>query len=553
MAFLKKLFVSRLLAPMLAAVVALSAMGALAMAQVPAIEGNKAERVEWFRDLGFGLFIHWSLDSQIGSVISHSLVGASPDYVERYFKQLPRTFNPSKFDPDEWAVLSKLAGFKYVVFTAKHHSGFCMYNTATTDFSIMNTPYGKDLTAQLVRAYRDQGIAIGFYHSPDDFHFLHKNGKTIARRQPGVTPQEFPALMKYDKEQMRELMTQYGKVDMMFLDGPPEGLSQYCWAVDPDVVVTRGGMETPEQYTPGVPLEGAWEGNLTMGTQWQYKPTNDDYKSGGRLIKTLIETRAKGGNLLLNIGPKPNGELPIEQEERLREMALWMFINSEAIYEVRPWVVTNEGDVWFTKRRDENTVYAIVTGGDWRWGETKTITLKSVRATGRTDVSVLGQSDKVLEYRPEVDPHTTWRNEGRGIAISAHRAQRIYNDRRWPNPVVLKITNAEVGMEPPAVITSGAEWSPGAKTATLKAELKALGKVDSVEVGFQYRRRKTSAEMYEDDFPWQDTQMASKTSLGAYSAEAKGLDSGRPYEYRAVVKHPLITLFGMTTPLGEAE
>ena len=184
----------------LAAVLVLSLVVPHATAQVPAIEGNNAERLEWFRDLGFGLFIHWSLDSQIGSVISHSLVGASPDYVERFFNELPRTFNPSKFDPDEWAVLSKLAGFKYVVFTAKHHSGFCMYNTGTTDFSTMNTPYGKDLTAQLVRAYRDQGIAIGFYHSPDDFHFLHKNGKTIARRQPGVTPQEIPALMKFDQE-----------------------------------------------------------------------------------------------------------------------------------------------------------------------------------------------------------------------------------------------------------------------------------------------------------------------------------------------------------------
>ena len=553
MALTKRSFVSRWLISALAAVLVLSLAGRLATAQVPAIEGNKAERLEWFRDLGFGLFIHWSLDSQIGSVISHSLVGASPNYVERFFTQLPLTFNPSKFDPDEWAVLSKLAGFKYVVFTAKHHSGFCMYNTGTTDFSIMNTPYGKDLTAQLVRAYRDQGIAIGFYHSPDDFHFLHKRGKTIARRQPGVTPQEIPALMKYDQEQIRELMTQYGKVDMMFLDGPPEGLSQTCWAIDPDVVVTRGGMETPEQYTPGVPLQGAWEGNLTMGTQWQYKPTNDDYKSGGQLIKTLIETRAKGGNLLLNIGPKPNGELPIEQEERLREMALWMFINSEAIYEVRPWVVTNEGDVWFTKRKDENTVYAIVTGGDWPWGEKKSISLKSVGASAQTKVSILGQSDQVLEYRPEVDPKTTWRGEGRGIAISAYRAQRIYNDRRWPNPVVLKITNAEVGMEPPAVMTHGADLGPGAKTATLRAELKALGKVDSVEVGFQYRRRKTSAEMYEADFPWVDTKMVSKTSPGAYSAQAKGLEPGRPYEYRAVVKHPLITLFGISQPLGDAE
>ena len=108
-------------------------------------------------------------------------------------------------------------------------------------------------------------------------------------------------------------------------------------------------------------------------------------------------------------------------------------------------------------------------------------------------------------------------------------------------------------MEPPAVMTSSGEWRPGAKTATLRAELRALGKVDSVEVGFQYRRRKTSAEMYEPDFPWTHTKMVSKTSLGAYSAQAKGLEAGRPYEYRAVVKHPLITIFGISQPLGDAE
>ena len=482
---------------------------------------NKPERLAWFRDLGFGLFIHWSLDSQIGSVISHSLVGAEPGYVDRFFKQLPRTFNPSKFDPDEWAVLSKLAGFKYVVFTAKHHSGFCMYNTRTTDFSIMNTPYGKDLTAQLVRAYRDQGIAIGFYYSPDDFHFLHQNGKTISRRRKGITPQEFPALMKYDQDQLEELMTQYGKVDVMFLDGPAAGLRDKCWEVDPDVVVTRGAIETPEQYTPGVPLEGAWEGNLTMGTQWQYKPTNDDYKSGGTLIETLIETRAKGGNLLLNIGPKPNGELPIEQEERLRELALWMFVNSESIYSVRPWVVTNEGNVWFTKKKDGSVLYAIVTKPDWQWGETKTIRLKSVHGSSNTKVSVMGQSDEVLEYRPEVTPTTSWRNTDEGFEITAYRAQRIYNDRRWPNPVVLKITDFEVGMEPPKVTTGGADWDATAGRAKLEADLHSLGKVESVEVGFQLRRKKDSAEMYEPDYPWQDLGLAAKTAPGAFSRPSR--------------------------------
>ena len=120
--------------------------------------GNRPERLEWFRDLGFGLFIHWSLDSQVGSVISHSMVGASEDYLERYVTELPRSFDPSRFEPGEWARLARLAGFTYVVFTAKHHSGFCMFETATTDFSIMNTPYGRDVTRELVDAFRAEGL-----------------------------------------------------------------------------------------------------------------------------------------------------------------------------------------------------------------------------------------------------------------------------------------------------------------------------------------------------------------------------------------------------------
>jgi alpha-L-fucosidase len=183
-----------------------------------------------------------------------------------------------------------------------------------------------------------------------------------------------------------------------------------------------------------------------MGTQWQYKPTNEEYKSGTRLIELLIETRAKGGNLLLNIGPKPDGELPIEQEARLREIALWMFVNGEAIYGVRPWVTTNEGNIWFTRKKGENTVYAFVTGPRWPLGEWRELTLRSVRATAATQVSILSQSDEVLEYHPEITPKTTWRQDEKGLSIRAMRAQRLYNDRTWPNPVVLKITHAEPGL-----------------------------------------------------------------------------------------------------------
>src|SRR5690606_797937 len=119
---------------------------------------NKTALSEEFMDMGFGIFVHWSVDSQLGSVISHSLVGASDDYVNRYFNELPKTFNPDKFDADEWARLFKVAGAEYVVFTTKHHNGFCMWDTKTTSFNIMNTPYGKDITGILFKALRKQGI-----------------------------------------------------------------------------------------------------------------------------------------------------------------------------------------------------------------------------------------------------------------------------------------------------------------------------------------------------------------------------------------------------------
>jgi alpha-L-fucosidase len=120
---------------------------------------NRADRLEWFRDQGLGLFVHWSVDSQLGSVISHSMVGASADYLDRFVSGLPKTFNPRKFYPEDWAVLARLAGMRYVVFTAKHHSGFCMYDTATTDFGIMRTPFGRDITAEVLQAFRNQGLA----------------------------------------------------------------------------------------------------------------------------------------------------------------------------------------------------------------------------------------------------------------------------------------------------------------------------------------------------------------------------------------------------------
>ena len=426
--------------------------------QATAHSGNKPERLRWFGDLALGLFIHWSLDVQLGVVISHSLVGASPDYVERYFTELPRTFCPTRFDPDEWARLAKVAGFRYVVFTTKHHSGFCMFETATTDFGVMHTPFGQDITRQVIEAFRRQGLAIGLYFSPDDFSVLRRQGIEIARSRPEVDPINNPELMAINRAQIRELLTNYGPIDLIFFDGQPEGLKQLAWELQPDIVVTRGDIATPEQHVPDAPLPMPWESCVTMGTAWQYQPTNETYKSGRELIEMLAETRAKGGNLLLNVGPKPNGELPDVQTGLLMELGLWNFVNGEAIFGSRPWHVTREDGVWYTRAPEDDTVYAIITDAAWGeseaaaahswakgeriYGKRASFTLRRVRATAESQIQLLGQTGRHLEYRDNIDPRPRWRQDDDGLHITVMSAQRIYDMWGWTNPIVVKITHA---------------------------------------------------------------------------------------------------------------
>jgi alpha-L-fucosidase len=517
---------------------------------------NKPERLEWFRDLGFGLFIHWGLDSQIGSVISHSLAGASEDYRKRYFEGLPRTFNPRKFDPAVWATLAKLAGVKYVVFTTKHHSGFAMWNTRTTPFNVMRTPARRDVTAEIVKAFRAQGIAVGFYFSPEDFHWLHDNGKPVTRRpEPGVTPQENPGLMKLDRAQLQELATRYGKIDVWFLDGEAGGMRDVIWKAQPQAVITRDVIDTPEQTIPGVPLDRAWESCLTMGTQWQYKPTHETYKSGTELIEILIETRAKGGNLLLNVGPKPDGELAIEQEERLREFALWNFAFGESIEGVRPWVVTNEGNLWFTRKAgsggspDTSTVYVFITRTSWVLGERKQFTVRSIKTTKDTAISVLGSDGKLLEYKPGADAASHFRQDPNGLHLDVINAQRLYNDRKWPDPLVVKLTNVQPAMTPPQVASGEARRS-GAEVV-LTGELTSLGQAPAVEVGFEYRRRKQTEELLNADAPWKATPLARQAAPGRFTARVSGLDLKEHYEFRTVARHPLVTVRGEEKPIAD--
>lgn len=511
---------------------------------------NKPEREEWLKDAGFGLFIHWSFDSQLGVVISHSMVGASPDYLDRYINQLPKTFDPDRYEPREIARLAKLAGMKYVVFTTKHHSGFCMWDTQTTDFNIMNTPYGKDIVAEYVEAVREFGLGVGFYYSPEDFWFLHTNGQTIRRR--GGDPLAPEILQKYKAhiaDQCTELMTKYGKVDVLFFDGELKDTAAIvCWRLQPDVLITRGVLNTPEQNIPGLPSEEPWEACITMGTQWAYKPTNDDYKSGTRQIELLIETRAKGGALLLNVGPKPNGELPIEQEERLREVAAWHFINGEAVAGVRPWVITNEGDIWFARKKDEPTVYAFLTRQPaWPRGERRSFVLHSVQATPQTEVSILGQSSELVEYQPDTDPKIYFEQKADGLHLSCVRAQRIYNNHRWHNPIVLKITHVEPALDPPFVETLPSVTEDAG--VMLQGKLIRRGDGAGLQFFFEYRPFLGFAENLNSNEPWRKTEPVDLDNFGQFQSLLSGLESGT-YEYRAVVRHPKMDVPGEVRQFG---
>ena len=406
---------------------------------------NKPDREQWFMDLGFGMFIHWSMDSQVGAVISHSMVGADDVYLQKFIHELPKTFNPKKFDPDEWAVLAKLAGMKYVVLTTKHHSGFCMWDTKTTVFNVMNTAYGQDVTRAIFDAFRRHDIAIGIYFSPDDLHYFYENNLPVTRAQnPLKTPIGDKGMMDLNKVQLKELLTNYGKIDVIFFDGYPADLKEFVWSIDPEIIVTRGQMETPEQELPNQPLPGPWEACFTMGTDWQYKPTNDPHKSGTEIINMLIETRAKGGNLLLNVGPKPNGEIQIEQEALLREVALWNLANSEAIHNARSWKITQADDFWFTQSNDGKSIFVFVPGGDnWKYGARKELLIKNIKGNKNTRVSILGYGSEILEYRKDTDAKVYVDALPNGLKVSALNGHRFYTNNKWPNPIVLKIENAE--------------------------------------------------------------------------------------------------------------
>lgn len=427
-----------------------------AYSQKITIDKNKPERKAWFQQQAFGMFIHWSIDVQLGTIISHNVAASSDDYQQRYFNELPKYFDPDNFNPDRWAKLAKLAGMNYMVVTAKHHNGFCLWDTETVDFKITNTPYKKDILAEIIAAFRKYDIAIGLYYSPDDFYLNYLQGIPPSRDLPEANPDKNEKMWEIEKQQIKELLTNYGKIDLLFIDEYKDYanslVARYCWELSPDLLITRGGMKTPEQKLPEKPLTPPWEACMTIGEHWGYV-AGEEVKDGTTLINKLIETRAKGGNLLLNVSPDSHGKIPLMQEARLREMALWNMANAEAIYNIVPFDIAQERITsnyhhkkpevynWYTQSPDKKTVYVFVSGENWGVGSYRSFFFRTLSGSSKTKVTILGQNDVAMEYRVEVSPKPEFFISDEGILVRAIRSQRTY--KGCNNPVVIKIENAE--------------------------------------------------------------------------------------------------------------
>jgi len=426
---------------------------------VPETDPLVLEKLEQWQDLKFGLLMHWGPYSQWGIVESWSICSEDEGWCRRNsdnytgykeeYENLQTTFNPVHFDPARWAEAARDAGMKYVVFTTKHHDGFCMFDTDYTDYKISDskTPFHThpraNITKEIFDAFRNEDMWTGAYFSKPDWHSEYYWWPNFATPDRNVNysvnnyPERWEKFVQFTHNQVMELMTGYGKVDILWLDGgwvkkrsPEEVRKAYetmniekptrvqnqdirmdelvkkarqkqpgLIVVDRAVYGKNQNYLTPENTVPGEALPYPWESCIISGGGWSWTP-GAKYMSGRKAVHMLVDIVAKGGNLLLNIAPGPDGRWHDEAYGLLEEIGEWMDINSEAIYETRAIEPFKEGKICYTSKEDD-TVYAIYLLDKDKEipGE---ISISGIQITAGSKIEMLGAKGK-LKWRKAGD------------------------------------------------------------------------------------------------------------------------------------------------------
>lgn len=354
------------------------------------------DKLDKWKELKFGVIFHWGLYSVPGILESWVLCGEDVDWIKRpqnmtyeeykkWYWGLKDSLNPVRFNPEQWADIMQKGGMRYMVFTTKHHEGFCMFDTKQTDFSIMNGPFGKNPRANVAKhvfeAFRQKGFMIGAYFSKPDWHSEYYWWPYFPTRDRNVNydvkqhPERWEKFQQFTFNQIQELMSDYGKIDILWLDGGQvakrfnqdirmDKIAGMARQHQPGIIMVdrtvKGEFEnyqTPEGEVPETQLDVPWETCLSMnGWGWRRE---GEYKSAKKIIATLIEVVAKGGNLLLGVGPTSQGIIDDEAAGRVLAIGKWLDKNGKAIYATVSAKHYNDGNVWFTMDKNQHTMYAL--------------------------------------------------------------------------------------------------------------------------------------------------------------------------------------------------
>lgn len=339
----------------------------LSRAEYNKIYKDKTDRTEWFRNARFGMFIHYGV---YAIPARGEWVMSNEQMTKEDYRKYADAFVPSNYNPERWAKLAKEAGMKYAVMTAKHHDGFCLFDSEYTDYKISKNLPGRDFIKEYTDAFRKEGLKVGLYYSLIDWH--HKDYPNVGNHPMRDNKKwdkkryNWERYLEYMHGQVKELMTKYGKIDILWLDYSFDDYSGEKWKAkellkmikqyQPDIIINSrlevnagnsqkgrdfsgyGDFETPEQ---GIPETGVkdiygnpvpWETCLTLNNSWGYDATDNEWKSSELIIHSLTDAVSKGGNLLLNVGPDTHGNIPLPSKEILREVGRWMKKNGESIY-----------------------------------------------------------------------------------------------------------------------------------------------------------------------------------------------------------------------------